>query len=66
MVPSENSVVTSQYDYVRLRIPDSGKAIETIKPLSVPGALKNIVQQFPNTAALGYKEGDKWITISYQ
>ncbi|XP_076262277.1 long-chain-fatty-acid--CoA ligase ACSBG2-like isoform X2 [Rhynchophorus ferrugineus] len=64
--PSESLVTTDPEGSVRLRIPNSGKAIETLPPISVPGYFQRTVDRFPNKVALGWKEADTWKTFTYK
>lgn len=52
--------------YVRLRIPESGKAIETTPPISIPSLLKRSATEFPNHTALAAKVNGKWEKVTYQ
>ncbi|XP_060536801.1 very long-chain-fatty-acid--CoA ligase bubblegum isoform X3 [Cylas formicarius] len=63
--PAENYTTCDPAGCVQLRIPDSGKALETIPPKSVPSFIKRIVDEFPNHPALGRKINGKWETITY-
>lgn len=51
---------------VRLRIPQSGKAIECIDPISVPGLLYRTAKEFPNHVALATKKNGSWEKITYK
>lgn len=59
-------MVTDVNENVLLRIPQSGKAIETTKPISVPGLLKTSAAEFSNYPALAFKNNKKWETITYK
>lgn len=62
---AEDYVATELNDRVRLRIPKTGKAIETIRSISVPDLLKRTTNDFPNVVALAHKVDGKWETITY-
>jgi long-chain-fatty-acid--CoA ligase ACSBG len=66
ILPTEEITTTNLDEPVRLRIPESGKAIETVAPISVPGLLKRTSEAYPNHAALAYKAEGKWNKISYK
>ncbi|KAJ8936507.1 hypothetical protein NQ314_012371, partial [Rhamnusium bicolor] len=55
VVPAEDLVTVRSDGYVRLRVPESGKAIETTPPISIPGLLKRAAGEFPNHVALAKK-----------
>lgn len=61
-----SQVSTSKADgRVKLRMEETGVAAR--KPLSVPGLLKKIAHEYPNSPALCYKEDDnQWKTITYK
>ncbi|CAG9820082.1 unnamed protein product [Phaedon cochleariae] len=65
IVPADEYYATRADGYVRLRIPENGKALETTKPISVPGLLKSTAEEFPDHVALSYKVDEKWETITY-
>ncbi|XP_063929421.1 very long-chain-fatty-acid--CoA ligase bubblegum [Zophobas morio] len=66
IVPSEHIVTTRADGRINLRIPESGKAIETTPPISVPGLLKRTADNSPDCPALAYKEDGKWKQITYK
>ncbi|KAJ8973273.1 hypothetical protein NQ317_019539 [Molorchus minor] len=55
VVPTEDTIVVKADEYTRLRIPETGKAIETTSPISVPGLLARTAKEFPNSTALAQK-----------
>nr|CAH7763094.1 unnamed protein product [Callosobruchus chinensis] len=65
IVPAETEVTVKADEYVRLRIPKSGKAIETIRPVSVPTLLRKTAKEFPNHTALAQKVNGVWKNITY-
>ncbi|XP_018576089.1 long-chain-fatty-acid--CoA ligase ACSBG2 [Anoplophora glabripennis] len=66
VVPSDDIFTVKADGYVRLRIPESGKAIETITPISIPSLLKRSAEEFPDHTALAAKVNGKWEKITYQ
>ncbi|CAG9860307.1 unnamed protein product [Phyllotreta striolata] len=66
IVPTDQEICTDPAGYVRLRIPEQGKAIETIKPISVPGLLQRTAREFPENVALAQKVNGKWENITYK
>lgn len=64
--PADNLVTTDPSGCVRLRIPESGKAIETLPPISVPGYMKRAAERYADKIALGWKEGSTWKTFTYR
>lgn len=67
IVESQNICTTDPNGSVLLKIPKTGKAIETSDPISVPGLLTRTAKQFPNTPALAVKDPNgKWQTITYK
>ncbi|XP_008200673.1 very long-chain-fatty-acid--CoA ligase bubblegum isoform X2 [Tribolium castaneum] len=66
ILPAEDSTTTSPDVPVRLRIPETGKAIETTPPVSIPGLLKRTATDFPDHPALAYKAEGKWNKITYK
>ncbi|XP_050515520.1 very long-chain-fatty-acid--CoA ligase bubblegum [Diabrotica virgifera virgifera] len=66
IIPSENYVCTDPSGSVRLRIPENGKAIETIKPISVPGLLEKTAREYPDKIALAQKVNGKWETVNFK
>ncbi|XP_050314839.1 very long-chain-fatty-acid--CoA ligase bubblegum isoform X2 [Anthonomus grandis grandis] len=63
--PSDSELTTSLSGSVRLRVPESGKAIETLQPISVPGYVKRAAETFPDTIAISWKEGNTWKSFTY-
>lgn len=66
IVPSDNIFTVKADGYVRLRIPESGKAIETTPPISIPSLLKRSANEFPEHTALAVKVDGKWEKITYR
>ncbi|RZC36620.1 very long-chain-fatty-acid--CoA ligase bubblegum, partial [Asbolus verrucosus] len=66
ILPAEELTNVAPDGCVRLRIPESGTAIETTPPVSVPGLLKKIADAYPNHDALAYKVDGKWNKITYK
>lgn len=65
MVPTENVYTTEANGVVKLRVPKSGMAIETVTPISVPGLLRKTVDTYPDNTALAYKQNGEWKKITY-
>lgn len=65
VIPSENVYTAEPDGCVKLRIPKSGMAVETITPISVPGLLRRTVETYPNHTALAYKVDGEWKKITY-
>lgn len=66
LLPAEESTTIHPDQPIRLRIPESGLAIETTPPISVPGLLQKVAEQYPSFSALGYKENETWKIITYK
>lgn len=64
--PAESYITTDPAGYVQLHIPESGKAIETLPPVSVPGYVKRAAENYGDKTALAWKEGKVWKTLSYR
>ncbi|CAH1965014.1 unnamed protein product [Acanthoscelides obtectus] len=65
IAPAEDEVAVRADEYVRLRIPKSGKAIETIRPFSIPFLFKKSVKEYANNTALAQKVNGVWNIITY-
>lgn len=66
LFPAENISTTDPDGYVRLRIPQSGMAIETSPPISVPTLLRQTAEKYPNITALAYKKNGQWTKVTYR
>lgn len=66
ILPAKGITTVNPDEPVSLRIPESGKAIETTPPISVPGLLKRTLDAYPNHPALAYKANGKWNKITYK
>lgn len=64
--PAESEITTELAGWVRLRIPQSGKAIETLPAISVPGFVQRAADTFPDKIALAWKEGKDWKKFTYR
>lgn len=65
---TEKLYTANPEEAVKLKIPSSGKAIETIAPVSIPSVLKRMVKNYGDHPALCYKEENAktWTEISYR
>ncbi|KAJ8913170.1 hypothetical protein NQ315_009007 [Exocentrus adspersus] len=66
IVLADDTVTTRADGYVKLRIPEHGKAIETTTPISIPSLLKRSAIEFADYTALAAKINGKWEKITYQ
>lgn len=64
--PAESEITTDLAGWVRLRIPQSGKAIETLPAISVPGLVKRAADTYADKIALAWKEGKDWKKFTYR
>lgn len=64
--PTENIRTSDPAGCVKIKIPETGTALETMDPISVPGLLYNTVQEFPNAVALAQKINGNWEKITYR
>ncbi|KAF2885767.1 hypothetical protein ILUMI_20402 [Ignelater luminosus] len=67
ILPATTLSTSKPNEPVLLRIPKQGKAIETVKPISVPGLLHRTASRYPNHPALYWKDATtkKWKSINY-
>ncbi|KAJ8955436.1 hypothetical protein NQ318_003535 [Aromia moschata] len=66
VIPAGDYVTVRADGYVRLRIPEVGKAIETTPPISIPTLLERSATEFSDSIALAKKVDGKWETITYK
>ncbi|XP_056637858.1 very long-chain-fatty-acid--CoA ligase bubblegum-like isoform X2 [Diorhabda sublineata] len=66
IIPCDEHICTDLNGVVKLRIPENGKAIETIKPISAPGLLMRTASEYPDKIALAYKDNGKWENVTYK
>ncbi|XP_066152840.1 very long-chain-fatty-acid--CoA ligase bubblegum isoform X1 [Euwallacea fornicatus] len=64
--PAESDITTDLEGCVRLRVPESGKSIETLPPISVPGYVKRAAEIFPDQIALSWKQEQEWKHFTYR
>lgn len=64
--PTKNIRTSDPEGCVKICIPETGTAIETTDPISVPGLLHRTALEFPNATALAGKIDGKWEKISYK
>ncbi|XP_044764760.1 very long-chain-fatty-acid--CoA ligase bubblegum [Coccinella septempunctata] len=67
VVPATEEITTDRYGYVKLRIPKTGTAVETVEPISIPGLLTTTAEKNPDNIAYIYKnlEG-KPVEVTYK
>lgn len=68
ILPATTLTTSKSNEPVILRIPKQGKAIETVKPISVPGLLQRTASKYPDHPALFSKNPatKKWNSINYR
>ncbi|KAL1492729.1 hypothetical protein ABEB36_010941 [Hypothenemus hampei] len=64
--PARHEISSDPNGSVLLRIPQSGKAIETLPAVSIPGFVQRTVDAFPDNMALAWKEGENWKNFTYR
>lgn len=64
--PSDKIYTTDPEEPVKLHIPASGKAIETLTPISIPSVFKRVVKDFGDHPALCYKVKNSWQTLTFR
>ncbi|KAK9889339.1 hypothetical protein WA026_004614 [Henosepilachna vigintioctopunctata] len=67
ILPATEETTTDRAGCVKLRIPKSGTAIETVKPISIPGLINNTVANFADNVAYVYKDDNgKQVKVTYK
>lgn len=66
IVPATQEIITDRDGFVKLRIPKTGTALETIEPLSVPGLVMKTAENYPDNIAYIYKNSEnKAVKVTY-
>lgn len=66
IVPATNLTTFKRNGHVHIRIPESGKAIETQPAISVPSFLQRTADAYPENIALAQKVDGKWQKTTYK
>lgn len=67
IVPSTEEITTDRNGYVKLRIPKTGTAMETMQPMSIPGLMKMTAEKHPDNIAYVYKNlNGKTVNVTYK